>query len=141
LTARKICSRFVLIVAVIQPLLSAQPPEVPQRAGLGDRFHYFRGHSGRRYLFSVVPPDTLGDFRAAVVITARRTVGGRLAAEEIVMLDVFGRPAVRERRRVWAPPGSDTVILVHLLAETEGERRDLIADLSPATTAPLNLAA
>ena len=115
-------------------LLSDQPPEVPQRAGLGDRFHYFRGLSGRRYLFSTVSRDELADFRSAVAILARRAGGGRLAAEWVTTLDASGRPASNDRN--WPPlhaPG--TVILVHLLSAGEAERRAIVSDLSPAALA------
>ncbi|HWB49864.1 MAG TPA: hypothetical protein VG651_12200, partial [Stellaceae bacterium] len=68
------------MVAVLPPLLSDQPPEVPQRVGLGDRFHYFRGLSGRRYLFTAVDRRDLPDFRSAVALVAEPAAEGRLAA-------------------------------------------------------------
>jgi hypothetical protein len=119
---------FVLMAAVLPPLLSDQPPEVPQRAGFGDRFHYFRGLSGRRYLFWTVPAADLGDFSSAVVILAARASGRRLAAHSITLLDQFGRPEARDRR--WPPAAAETLVLVHFLSDTEAERRDLVADLS-----------
>lgn len=119
---------FVLMVAVLPPLLSDHPPEVPQRAGFGDRYHYFRGLSGRRFLFSAVPAADLADFSRAVVILAVRAPGKRLAARSVTLLDRFGRPETHERP--WPPAGVGTVVLVHLLSESEAERRDLVADLS-----------
>ena len=124
------CSMFVLMVAVLPPLLSDQPPEVPQRVGLGDRFHYFRGHSGRRYLFSAVPQDELADFRYAVVVLARPAGNGRVAAHWIAVLDLLGRPTSSDRR--WPPlherrhDGSRP----SAVAQWTTERRDLVADLS-----------
>lgn len=121
---------FVLMVAMLPPLLSAPPPAVPQRAGFGDRFHYFRGASGRRYLFSSVTADELADFRSAVVMIARRSPDGRLSARWLIVLDRFGRPVGTPRQ--WPPlPASDTVILVHLLGATEQERFALVDDLAP----------
>jgi hypothetical protein len=97
--------------------------------GLGDRFHYFRGSSGRRYLFSTVPRDELADFRSAVVMVARRAGNGRLAAHWLTVLDIFGRPSAGDRR--WPPVlGPTDVILVHLLSADDHRRRDLVADLS-----------
>ena len=127
---------FVLRVAVLPPLLSDQPPEVPRKAGLGDRFHYFRGSSGRRYLFSTVPAGELRDFHSAVVILARTAPSGRLAAYSVARLDETGRLAGSDRFRIRAIT-SDTVVLVHLLAAGEAERRDLVADLVPAQVAAL----
>ncbi len=125
------------MVAVAPPLLSDQPPVVPRRAGLGDRFHYFRGVSGRRYLFSVVARGDVSDFRSAVVVLAQRTADGRLAAHCAMLIDPFGRPIGQDRNRLRAiPPGS--VVLVHLLAEHEADQRDLVADLMPL---PMALAA
>jgi hypothetical protein len=95
--------------------------------GLGDRFHYFRGLSGRRYLFTAVARGDLADFRSAVAVVARPASGGRLAAGWIATIDPFGRIEGRDRR---LPDWTDAVVLVHLLAETDRERRDLVADLS-----------
>lgn len=118
------------MVAVLPSLLSDQPPEVPQRAGLGDRFHYFRGSSGRRYLFSAVDAGGPDDFHSAVVILARRAPGGRLAADWIARVDPFGRREENGHDRRWPPLRHDTIVLVHLLSPTAAERRDLVADLS-----------
>ena len=123
------------MVAVLPPLLSDQPPEVPQRVGLGDRFHYFRGLSGRRYLFTAVAREDIADFRSAVVLVASPAPNGRLAAGWVAAIDPFGRVAGRDRR---LPDWPDAVVLVHLLAATELERRGLVADLStPAFAAAL----
>jgi hypothetical protein len=119
---------FVLMVAVLPPLLSDQPPEVPKRAGCGDRFHYFRGSSGHRYLFSAICADDLGDFRSAVVIFASRVASGRLSAHWISALDRSGQPTSGNRR--WPPQSPGSVILVHLLSASEAERSDIVADLS-----------
>jgi hypothetical protein len=117
------------MVAVLPPLLSDQPPEVPKKVGLGDRFHYFRGVSGHRYLFSAVTRGDLADFTSAVVILARRNAEGRLAAYWVATIDAAGRPTPGRWPHVTA---ANEVVLVHLLAENEAARRDLIADLAPA---------
>jgi hypothetical protein len=117
------------MVAVLPPLLSDQPPEVPQKAGLGDRFHYFRGVSGRRYLFSSVTRGDLADFTSAVVILARPAANGRLAAYWIATLDASGRPTPGRWPHITA---ANEVVLVHLLSEDGAARRELIADLAPA---------
>jgi hypothetical protein len=124
------------MVAALSPLLSAQPPAVPQRAGLGDRFHYFRGTSGRRYLFSAVAVTELADFCSAVVMMARRSPDGRLSAQWLTVLDPFGRPVGSPRH--WPPvTAPDTVTLVHLLSATEAERFALVDDLAPPVAPPV----
>ncbi len=126
------------MAAVIPPILSDRPPQVPQRAGLGGRFHYFRGCSGNRYLFSSVPAETLADYRSAVVILAESTRSGRLVAHSITSLDAEGRPTGGDA----LPPAIavDTICLVHFLAGSESDRSRLIADLTTVPT-PLPLAA
>lgn len=129
------------MVAAAPHLLSDQPPRVPQRAGLGDRFHYFRGISGRRYLFSSVGADEIGDFRSAVVMLARRAGDGTLAATDVTVLDRLGRPAGRASGD-WPPhvaPG--TMVLVHLLSTSERDRIAIVGDLLAAAALDLPLAA
>jgi hypothetical protein len=129
-----VCSIFVLMVAELPSLLSDHPSDVPRRAGLGDRFHHFRGRSGRRYLFSVVAGRDHADFRSVVAIVARRTSDGRLAALSIATLDARGRPADNACR--WPPlVPHDGIVLVHLLAVTDAERCALVADLAPVALA------
>jgi hypothetical protein len=118
------------MVAVAPPLLSDRPPEIPQKAGLGDRFHYFRGLSGRRYLFTLVSGEALADFRNVVAMLAEPTPGGRLSARTVVTVDGRGHigPVAD---RAW-PPAADhmTRCLVHLLAGSDIERRAVVADLA-----------
>lgn len=119
---------FVLMVAVICNLVSDYPSDVPRKAGCGDRFHYFRGRSGKRYLFSALAASELADFRSAVAIFARRMPDGRLAAFWASDIDALGRPATPDFR--WPKAAFGTVALVHLLAGGEREREALLADLA-----------
>ena len=108
-------------------LLSDRPPEVPMRAGLGDRFRYVRGASGKRYLFSVIGREELRDFRSAVVMLVQNG-GGGLRALTVTELDPSGRPAHGE---TWPPiVPRDCRILVHLLAENSPDRQAVVADLT-----------
>jgi hypothetical protein len=125
------------MVAVVPPLLSDRPPEIPQKAGLGDRFHYFRGRSGRRYLFTAVSGEALEDFRNVVTILAEPAPGGRLCARAVVTVDALGRIGPQPDR-AWPPVQGPALCLVHLLATTEAERRAVVADLA---THPMQLAA
>jgi hypothetical protein len=116
------------MVAKLPLLLSEQPPDVPRMAGLGDRFHYFRGASGRRYLFTAVTARDAGDFSLAVAALADRIADGKLAVRWIASLDARGRPMTPDRHWPRIPPGA--VVLVHLLAADEAERRAVVADLA-----------
>ena len=121
------------MVAVVPPLLSDHPPEIPQQAGLGDRFHYFRGRSGRRYLFTVVPRESLEDFRNVVVILAEAQPGGRLGAKTVATVDALGRIGPAPDPGLLPPADRQTLCLIHLLAASETERLRVVADLtSPA---------
>jgi hypothetical protein len=116
-------------------LLSDRPSEVPTGAGFGDRYRYFRGASGRRYLFTVINRDELADFRSAVVLLARREPDG-LHAASVSALDESGRPIGADR---WPPlVPANCRVLVHLLAEHEDDRRAVVADLSRAVTPRLS---
>jgi hypothetical protein len=112
-------------------LLSDDPPEPARNAGFGDRFRYWRGASGRRYLFSLVPADALPDFRSVVVMIAERLADGRLVGRALI--DV-GEAGCREALRF--TPGETP--FVHFLALTRDARRRLIEDLAAA---PIRLAA
>jgi hypothetical protein len=135
---------FVLMVAVVPHLLSDQPPEVPRRAGLGDRFHYFRGATGRRYLFSAVPEADLASFRSAVVVFAAPSAKGRLMATWATVLDRFGRPhGIGGRCEAEWPPAVSPgpIVLIHLLSRSEAERFSILADIAGGMTLSLPLAA
>ena len=103
-------------------------------AGLGDRYRYWGGRSGRRYLFSAVNPADLGQFRAAVVLFAEADPTGVPVARWITTVDAGGR---------WRDAsGGDTAIatgarqvFVHLLARGPTERDQVLADLLPAVLA------
>jgi hypothetical protein len=126
-----------MVAELSQLLLSDEPPAVVRRARIGDHFHYWRGRSGRRYLFTAVHPADIADFRSVVALVAEPVTGGRLAAKAVAVLDAAGRVLPGEMpwpRRFSA----DAVLLVHFLAETEAERRDILADL---VGEPLRLAA
>ena len=108
-------------------LLSDRPPEVPMRAGLGDRFRYVTGASGKRYLFTLIAREELADFRCAVVMLARRG-GNGLRALTVTELDADGRPTMGEP---WPPIlPHDCRVLVHLLAENSPDRQAVVADLT-----------
>lgn len=124
------------MVAAFPPLLSDQPPDLAKRAEFGDRFHYWRGASGQRYLFSLVPPESLADFRSAIVIVARAVSHGHLAAHTIAVLDDHGDAC--GGRGTWPPDTARAdVVLIHFLAASHGQRLRIVEDISGASLVPL----
>jgi hypothetical protein len=131
LRARHFCSTFVLMVAELLPILSDAAPGTARRAEIGDRFRYWRGSSGSRYLFSVVPFAALADFRNAAVILAEPTADGDFLAWTGAFIDASGRlEALDDAWPTGAIPG--VLAFVHFLAESEAELRALLNDLFPA---------
>ena len=132
---------FVLMVAELLPILSDAAPGLARRAELGDRFRYWRGRSGTRYLFSMVPFDTLEDFRQAAAIVAEPMANGGFLAWSAAIIDSAGRLGSIDA--AWprsAPEGS--VVFVHFLAESDAELEALLGDLFlPEPAAELRLAA
>lgn len=120
------------MVAEPLPILSDTVPVLARRARLGNRFRYWRGQTGERYLFSAIPFDTLADFRSTVAILAEPTNGGRFIAWSAAMIDAAGRLCPLDN--AWpaaAPAGS--FAFVHFLAETDADRQSLVDDLFPGT--------
>lgn len=89
----------------------------PHASGFGDRFCYFRGNSGRRYVFTRVEAADLADFTEAVVVTAEPVADGRLAIRSVGLGET-------------AAGCGDRVVLVHLLAEGDMGRRAVLEDLA-----------
>lgn len=99
-------------------------PKVPGLGALNDRYHYWCGLSGRRYLFTAVTAGELGDFSDAVVVFARKGADGVLGGEDVVL---FGgdRTAVTERL---ANDGG-LVAFLHLLSPTHAARQAAVEDM------------
>lgn len=121
---------FVLMVAELLPILSDAAPGLARRAELGDRFRYWRGCSGARYLFSAVPFEALADFRRVAAIIAEPTADGAFLAWSVAIIDSTGHLAALDA--AWptcAPTGS--IVFVHFLAESDAELEKLLGDLFP----------
>jgi hypothetical protein len=112
-------------------LPSDDSPEPARDAGYGDQFRYWRGASGRRYLFSLVPNEALADFRFVVVLLAERSADGCLIGRSLADVDAGGWPAARGL-------AEGEMAFVHFLAATSETRLRVIEDL---VAAPVRLAA
>ncbi|MEJ1160322.1 hypothetical protein [Prosthecomicrobium sp. N25] len=103
-------------------------PRTARALGFADRFRYWRGASGRRYLFSAVTPDSLDDLVNVVVLTTVDGVDGDARVAWVGEIDEGGGRCGRSfadvagRARVW----------VHFLAATGPERQAVLRDLTEA---------
>ena len=108
-------------------LIDGGVPRIAERCGLGERYHYWQGFSGRRYLFTAIEAEQLGDFRNVVIIIARRDSSG-LSGLEIVAPGDPGEPDIeRIACRLNRYPGLQA--FVHLLARDHGDRRMMMSDI------------
>lgn len=124
------CSTFVLMFAYLIPIVSDTAPRPSQRADFGDRFRYWRGISGTRYLFSAVPFDALSAFRRVAAIVAEPGADGNFVAWSAALIDSTGR--LNALDAAWPahnPTGS--IVFVHFLAENDAELERLLGDLFP----------
>lgn len=104
-------------------------PRAATDLGLSDRYRYLVGRSGRRYLFSAVPAEELGAYRAAVVLLD--ATAGHAAWMGEVDRDGMRRGAPLSARalagrRAW----------IHLLARSAADRRAVMDDLLANDAAP-----
>jgi hypothetical protein len=133
---------------------AAEAPRAAEDLGLGDRYRYLAGASGARYLFSVVPADTLEDFRNAVVLielgarrrrgkpdetkAKERTPGGQAPGDDrpdpprTLWIGEIDRYGTRRGPPLSAAELRGREALVHLLAGRSAERRQVLEDLVAA---------
>lgn len=98
---------------------------------LGDRFRYWRGASGRRYLFTEVAPAEIADYRGAVAVEVAEPADAAEAEGRIVnLVEVDESGAVR--RHAVGFNAEPSAAYVHLLAATPGERQAILLDLAAA---------
>ena len=115
-----ICSIFVLMIQG-EPLSAT----LPEDSGLDDRFWYWRGASGRRFIHSIYRPDLCPIVPGAVFIIVSVRSGVRRAVS-------IGRFAAEAK----TPPAGqgDEEIHVHLLTRGEQAAKHVLDDLLAAMT-------
>lgn len=101
-------------------------PATAQSIGLGDRFRYWRGTSGKRYLFSLVRESDFGDLANVILIEAsvcsQEPVPvwlGEIDSEGNKSGYVIGHASQSKRRT-----------FVHFLAGSDVERQAVMLDLA-----------
>ena len=104
---------------------------LPEDSGLGERFWYWRGASGRRYIHSIYRRDLCPPVDGAVFVIVRLQGGlrrpvavGRLPAEAMANSAVTSGGWLEEEE-----------IHVHLLARDEEAARQVLGDLQAAMNA------
>lgn len=119
---------FVLMTKTADILLTdGGAPQFAERCGVGSRFRYWVGTSGRRYLFTTIDAEELSGFTSGVVLLVRHGESGEAHAVEAITL--FGRKdAARLARRL--DEESSLVAYVHFLAESRNARQSILEDLA-----------
>jgi hypothetical protein len=93
-------------------------PRIAEDAGIGERYRYWTGRSGRRYLFTRTERASLPEFENALAIAVD---SGRIVwAGDAAAFAVLPAPPLR------------CELFVHLLASSPDDRAGALADLRPA---------
>ncbi|MXN64864.1 hypothetical protein GR183_08085 [Stappia sp. GBMRC 2046] len=107
-----------------------EAPQVARMLGLGDRYRYFYGASGRRYLFSSVPVETIEDYRNAVLVI--ETHADATARNGNPWIGEIDRDGKRRGGRSFNSKLADARAYVHLLASGKSGRKAALDDLLKA---------
>lgn len=96
---------------------------------LGDRFRYWRGASGRRYLFTEIDGAELADYRGAVAVEIEDRAGDEAGEGRVInLLEIDEDGGIRRH-----PVGFNaepSAAFVHLLATSAAERQAILLDLA-----------
>lgn len=95
-------------------LTDAGLPDFPRECGFGMRFRYWRGASGKRYLFTAIKPAEIADFSGGIVVLAVEEGDGSYRAVDVGLAEEMATNT----------PAQDRAVFVHLLAT--GDRRRLV---------------
>ena len=106
-------------------------PQALAIAGLAERFHAWRGVSGRRYLATVHPASAAPAYEGAVIVLARREPDGTRVA-----LWAGRSPASPQALARLARMKRAGEVHVHLIAEHEDDRAAVAADLVSHIASP-----
>lgn len=125
LTVTLVCSHYVLMPnrQLIHAFDAGTPPALAA-AGMGSRFHAWRGASGRRYLVTVHEAVSPPAYGGAVIVLARREADGTCVALWAGRSPASGAALARLAQMKRAEE-----VHVHLIAESEEARAGVEADL------------
>ncbi|MDR3374228.1 MAG: hypothetical protein P4L98_10925 [Ancalomicrobiaceae bacterium] len=107
---------------------SAGTPSTARSLGFGDGFRYWRGASGRRYLFSAVPQDAIDGLANVVVIEAADPQYGTEPAP--VWLGEVDGAGSRNGYSIGRTRGRAIRTFVHFPAGSDPDRHSAMLDLA-----------
>lgn len=105
--------------------------ELPSDPGLQDRFWYWHGASGRKYIHSVYAPDCCPPLPGAIYVAVRRKGNLRIALSVGRFTPFWDGVMMSSEAAHVARLGIDE-IHVHLLAKSAVAAEDVLADLRDA---------
>ncbi|MBL8792060.1 MAG: hypothetical protein JNM45_16330 [Rhizobiales bacterium] len=105
--------------------------ELPSDPGLQDRFWYWHGASGRKYIHSVYEPDCCPPLPGAIYVAVRRKGKMRIAMAVGRFTPFWDGVMMSSEAAHVARLGIDE-IHVHLLAKSAIDAEDVLADLRDA---------
>jgi len=107
--------------------------ELNSLEGFRDRFWYWRGKSGARYIHSIYAPDNCPPLPGAVFIMVQKLANGERAALEVGRFsedwDYVEKLIRSQRIGQFDGIGSVDEIHVHLLAQNDDNAEDVVRDL------------
>jgi hypothetical protein len=105
--------------------------ELPSDPGLQDRFWYWHGASGRKYIHSVYEPENCPPLPGAIYVAVRREGNLRIALSVGRFTPFWDGTMMSMEAAHVARWGADEVH-VHLLAKSAVMAEDILADLRDA---------
>lgn len=114
----------------MQRLNCGRVPTIAQSLGLGENFRFWRGASGRRYLFSLVRDSDVDDLQNVILIEA-----GMSGLEPVpVWLGEVDQDGERHGEAVGAANGPRRRRYVHFLEGSAADRHAALGDLLAASS-------
>ena len=114
------------------------PSHIASDARFQERFQYWIGQSGRRYIFSIYSPQNCPPLPGAVYLAVRREADGSRTARALGRFPAFWDAGNGHAAALARNAGADE-IHVHLLAESDDEAEAVICDLKAAIAPAVRL--
>lgn len=113
----------------MQRLNCGRVPTIAQSLGLGENFRFWRGASGRRYVFSLLRDSDLDDLQNVILIEA-----GMAGLEPVpVWLGEVDHDGERHGEAIGVAHGARRRRYVHFLEGSDADRHAALNDLMAAS--------